>query len=391
MLETIASLPVIDAHCHHLTAQLAQVSADHIARILCPGALGTPDWPSDHAREFLSFKRMIREMARYLGCDDGPDAVMAARAARVRGSDAGGSCAGGSYARGSYAAYVDGMLKAANIEALVLDLGFPGPDTYPEFEALTDIPRRLILRETWLSNTLAKEQLGFKEFLRRFDAYVENEVRVKGSAGLKSYIAATTGLGVEPASEASAETQYPEFLAGKARQTKAFNDFMFCRAADHCIDMDVPLQVHTCIFGGRNLTMEAVRPSLLQPFLQHRRGANLKLVLVHGGFPWVEEAAALAALFPDVWLDMSQWVVWNPLMAAQRLLTILTIAPANRVMYGSDGAFIPEFHWFGALTGREAVAQAMTELVRGEFLDEAQALTMARMILADNARALYRL
>lgn len=386
MLETIASLPVIDAHCHHLTAQLAQVSADHIARILCPGALGTPGWPFDHAREFLSFKRMIREMSRYLGCDDRPDAVMAARAAMV-----GGSSAAGSHAGGSYAAYVDGMLKAANIESLVLDLGFPGPDTYPEFEALTDVPRRLILRESWLSNTLAKEQLGFKEFLRRFDDYVENEVRVKGACGLKSYIAATTGVGVEPASEASAEAQYPEFLAGKARQTKAFNDFMFCRVADHCIDLDVPLQVHDCIFGGRNLTMEVVRPPLLQPFLQHRRGANLKLVLVHGGFPWVEEAAALAALFPDVWLDMSQWVVWNPLMAAQRLLSILSIAPANRVMYGSDGAFIPEFHWFGALIGREAVAQTMAHLVHDGFLDEAGALVMARMILADNARALYRL
>lgn len=375
MLDTIASLPVIDAHCHHFTALSAQVSADYLARVLCPGSLGAPGWPDDHAQAFVSFKRLMREMARYLGCENRPEAVMAARAAK---------------AGGSYASYVDGVLQAANIEALILDLGFPGPATYPEFEALTAIPRRLILRETWLTGMLAKEQLGFKEFLRRFDGYVENEIRCRGAVGLKSYIAATTGLGVEPASEASAEAQYPDFLAGNARRTKAFNDFMFYRTAGHCIDMDVPLQVHDCIFGGRDLVMGNVRPSLLQPFLRDGAGERVKLVLVHGGFPWVEEAAALAALFSNVWLDMSQWVIWNPLLAAERLQSILSIAPLNRVMYGSDGAFVPEFHWFGALVGREVVRKTMEVLVRGGFLDEAQALAAAGAILSENARALYR-
>jgi hypothetical protein len=291
----------------------------------------------------------------------------------------------------SYAAYVGRLLGDAGIAQLLLDLGFPGPESYPEFEALTAVPHRKILRIDTLISQLIRERTGFSDFTEGFEERIRAGVRDGGVVALKSYIAGKTGLGVEPVCSAeAAAAEYGDFVAGGGLLTKAFNDFVFLRAAGLCIELDVPLQVHASVVGGSTIRMDLVRPSLLQPFLRHGRGRELKLVLVHGGFPWVEEAAMLAVMFPRVWLDTSLFSSFLPAAAAPKLLDILRLAPASRVLYASDAAFIPEMHWFTALIGREAVSRAADTLRREGFLTRAEALEAARLILAENARGLYR-
>ena len=93
--------------------------------MMCIGAPGSPDWPSDYCLSQLSFKRLVSEMSRYLGCNNEPESVVIARNAM---------------AGASYAKYVNRLLKDVGIEHLLLDLGFPGPQTYPEFE----LPRNAV-------------------------------------------------------------------------------------------------------------------------------------------------------------------------------------------------------------------------------------------------------
>jgi len=381
MLAEIASIPVVDSHCHHVTAASAAIpGADWLGRALCIGSIGSPEWQPEFVASQPSYRRLLRELAAYLGLATGPavdpEAVIQARNAR---------------AAPDYGRYMDGLFAAANIAVLLLDLGFPGPDSYPEFDGLTSIPRRKILRVDTLASSLARERPGFEEFWARLDGAVRAAVSGDGVVALKSYIAGRTGLAVEPAGEPDARDRYPEFLDGRSHEAKAFWDYLFARTADLCAELDIPLQVHASVLGGSTIAMDQVRPSLLQPFLRERKATGLKLVLVHGGFPWVEEAAMLAISFPRVWLDMSLWTPFLPASAAAKLLDILRVAPPSKVLYASDGAIVPELHWFSALTGREAVGRVLDVLRREGSMTPRQAVEAATMILCGNSKSLYRL
>lgn len=78
-------------------------------------------------------------------------------------------------------------------------------------------------------------------------------------------------------------------------------------------------------------------------------------------------------------------------LARQALLNILSLAPLNKVMYGSDGFILPEVYWSGALGGREELGWVLDDLVRRDSLGRGEALAVAADILHGTARRLYRL
>ena len=73
------------------------------------------------------------------------------------------------------------------------------------------------------------------------------------------------------------------------------------------------------------------------------------------------------------------------------LIEILSLAPASKLMYGSDVGALPELFALSADWGRAALGEALGWLVDRDGLAEAEALDAGRRILSGNARALYRL
>jgi predicted TIM-barrel fold metal-dependent hydrolase len=67
------------------------------------------------------------------------------------------------------------------------------------------------------------------------------------------------------------------------------------------------------------------------------------------------------------------------------------MAPLSKVVYGSDGYALPEIAYTSAKLGKRALGQVLDGLVADGFLDGVEARDAARLILADNARELYRL
>jgi hypothetical protein len=67
------------------------------------------------------------------------------------------------------------------------------------------------------------------------------------------------------------------------------------------------------------------------------------------------------------------------------------MAPLNKICYGSDGFKVPEIMYTSARLGKQAVASVLTELVNDGMLCQADAEQAAALILAGNARDLYRL
>jgi predicted TIM-barrel fold metal-dependent hydrolase len=110
------------------------------------------------------------------------------------------------------------------------------------------------------------------------------------------------------------------------------------------------------------------------------------VVLLHASYPFVAEASYLATVYPNIYVDISEAA---PLLAGPVLVRVpqdlLALAPATRILYGSDAWGIPDWLWLAARAVRRGLAEAL------HGFSTADADWVARRILRENAIALYRL
>jgi len=369
----LSSIPIIDVHCHAVSAEHALLkSAEHFAQLTSLGAMGVRAWPAGQATQRMFFRRLTKEIANFLGCEAAPEVVVAARNARG----------------GEYDSYVCDLMADANIELLLVDTGYPRDPAAVNFLRGLGLPMRTIFRIEPLIADLCQQHPDFDSFNRAFLDDCVRQVNQEGNVGLKSVIAYRTGLAIDLVAQTEAKEAYPAFVANIRPAAKIVRDFLIAEIAEVCLDLDVPLQLHTGI-GDAGIDLNLARPALLGPLLS--RYSQLKLVLVHGGYPWVEEAACLCHLYPYVYLDLSEWVPLAYPGLGRKVLEALNMAPASRIVYGSDGFNVPEIHWMAARLGREAIAFALETLLGEGVLATEEGETIARMILAENSRELYRL
>ena len=136
----------------------------------------------------------------------------------------------------------------------------------------------------------------------------------------------------------------------------------------------LPVQVHSG-FGDSDLHVWRSDPSYLKPLVERFRSTSF--VLLHC-YPFVREAGWLAHVYGNVFFDLSLTIphVSRPVEA---LREALELAPISKLLYASDAARTPELYFVAATTWRDALA---------EVLDDEDD---ARLVLRENARALYRL
>jgi predicted TIM-barrel fold metal-dependent hydrolase len=118
--------------------------------------------------------------------------------------------------------------------------------------------------------------------------------------------------------------------------------------------------------------------------------------MVHGGWPFTRQITALLEK-PNAYLDFSaQDLLLPPATLAASLREWLEWVP-EKVLFGTDAyPYLPEMGWeetgwIAARTGRQALALALTGMMRDGEISRARASELARMVLRDNARALYGL
>ena len=108
-------------------------------------------------------------------------------------------------------------------------------------------------------------------------------------------------------------------------------------------------------------------------------------------YPYFREAAYLAAVWPQLYVDLSLALPFLGAGAVLPLVEMLSLAPSTKLLYGSDLRGLPELFALSADWGRAALADALGWLVeRGDMATD-DALTVGSRILGDNAIGLYRL
>ena len=115
------------------------------------------------------------------------------------------------------------------------------------------------------------------------------------------------------------------------------NDKRFYPVYQKCLDMDIPVTIHSSINFTVNRTIEYGRPVYLDEVACDF--PDLTIVANHGGWPWVNELVAVAWKHPNVYIEIgavapkyigTPGTGWDPLMVYGNSLL------QDRVLFATD-------------------------------------------------------
>jgi predicted TIM-barrel fold metal-dependent hydrolase len=177
---------------------------------------------------------------------------------------------------------------------------------------------------------------------------------------------------------------------------KMLQDYLFRYVAAECGRLGMAVHLHTMAGAGGYFDVAGANPLNLEPLFDDPSLRKTKFVMVHGGWPFTREIGALLTK-PNAYLDFSgQGLILPPAVLAGILREWLSYVP-EKVMFATDGYPYSnemgweESAWIGAKNAREALGMALTTMIRENEITHERAVELARMVLRENARALYGL
>ena len=164
-------------------------------------------------------------------------------------------------------------------------------------------------------------------------------------------------------------------------------DFLTITALEKAADQGVPVQFYTAL-GDTDVDLLKAKPLRLRSILQDPAFREVPIILLHC-YPYLTETAYLSNMYGNVYFDLSMTLPVLNHTSKRALEDVLGMAPASKVLYGSDAPGIPDFLWLGAVSWRRALGGLLTDWVNHDGMPESQAQLIAEQILYKNAEALY--
>ncbi len=362
----IAAVPAIDQHAHLLVGPDAEC---RLADVLTES---TDPVQVDAGRVHPAHRAALRVLAETLGVDPTEAAIAAAR-------------------RDGFAQHVARLVGACRLEAMFVDDGFrpPGALTLDEHAGLVGCPVRRVVRIETEAETARAGGPPLAECRAILQRRISEAVAA-GAVGLKTIAAYRCGLDLpSPSVEAAAGAYDAWRRSGSSRLQDPALVSLFLTDAVEAAGDQVPVQVHTGL-GDADQRLAKADPALLQEHIDHGILAGRPIVLLHC-YPFVRQAGYLASIYAPVHFDLSLAVTLLPQRAPELVAEALELAPASKLLFATDASRLPEMFLLGTQWWRDALARALARLVDDDYLDEPQARQWAELILAGNARRLYRL
>jgi hypothetical protein len=316
----------------------------------------------------LALRRLLAERFE---CAPTKEAVATARAATVKAN-----CRG----------YVSDLLRSSRIVGLIVDKGTPGYISYEEFDDAVDVSVYRAHRvDPWI---LAFDGEDFDSLVASVLEEAEKAASHPRTVAFKSYIHAYTGCDIGDSSYAEAKSAYELWRHSDdwptAKHPKAVWDFVLHRIMEIASKHGKAMHFH---LGGVGPLRCFSRPFDMYPFLD--KYDSQPIVLIHSGYPWINETSYLAATFPSVYLDLSEITVWAPSQTDWVLEMMLGWVPGSKILYGSDTCTEPEQYWLGATFARSSLERSLQRLIERDLLSREQALLMGQGVLSRNTREVH--
>jgi hypothetical protein len=371
----LSSIPIVDNHCHSL---LREQPADDAAFRIHLTESYFPEIARDDVPHSLFYHWTIRELALLLDCEPTPDAVHAAR--RERG----------------LAWLTREIVARGNFKTWLIDTGYGAETTFSleELRGLAPVRIEEVLRLEPLIERLILGAVSFNGFLNAYRSAIA-DLRKKGIVGMKSVIAYRTGLQLEAVDRAAAAAAFTEVREIGKRdgwlriESKPLLDYLIVIAVEESARQGVPIQFHTGL-GDPDLDLTKVDPAALRLIFSDRYRAA-PIVLLHTGYPYVRSLAYLAAMFPNVYADMGEAILFAAGEATEITRELLGLAPASKILFSTDASLVPELYWVGARLGRRALGRVLDEHIADGAIDERTAIDWAERILWRNSERVYGL
>ena len=371
-------VPVVDNHCHGI---LRSQDFDDLAswrQAFTESA--DPGMPREHVASTAFYRRLIRTLASFFGCEPDEETVFVARS------------------QGDTTELTAELLRSANVEALLIDTGYPPPEEVlppSELAKLGDCRTEPMLRLETLMEGLLAEHDSLEEAKEALVTALD-DVRGQGYVALKSIAAYRTGLNIMEWKGEEAEASFHEFRRAAGEDSarlahKPLLDNLLHIAFAEAARQEVPVQFHVG-YGDADTDLLLGNPLHLRAVLERPEYRNMPVVLLHECYPYTREGSYLAAVYENVYLDLSYGI---PLLGYGEMFSFtheaLGVAPISKLLYSSDGTGVPELHWMSALDGRHVLGQALEELVAHGELSIPEAEAVGEDVLRGNAIRLYRL
>jgi predicted TIM-barrel fold metal-dependent hydrolase len=222
--------------------------------------------------------------------------------------------------------------------------------------------------------------------------------RKQGAVAIKFEAAYLRSLDFSPADQVEAQAIYKQYVKGgvaSETQYKILQDYLMRYVAREAGRLDMPVHFHTGGGCGGYFNLQGSNPALLESLFNDPSLRKTNFVMVHAGAGNYDTLVPYLLMKPNVYADFSEqtWIIAPHHMS--QVIRYMLEAYSEKVMFGTDlFPGTPEIDWeeIGYQTveaGCSALASALTGMLRDGEVTRAQASSIARMVLRDNARKLY--
>jgi len=224
--------------------------------------------------------------------------------------------------------------------------------------------------------------------------------RANGAVAVKFEAAYLRSLDFAPAKDAEAAHVYARYVKGGVASSadyKTLQDYLFHYIASEAGRLGMAVHIHTGGGCGGYFAMEGSNPLLLDSVFNDPTLRKTNFVMLHAGAGGFEQFVPYLLMKPNVYADFSEqtWMT-SPRHIAASIRFMLEFYP-EKVLFGTDlYPLEPQVNWEEtgyqtSTAGRTALAIALTGMMLDGEVTRQQAVSIAHMVMHDNAAKLYGL
>ncbi len=215
-----------------------------------------------------------------------------------------------------------------------------------------------------------------------------------GTVGIKSALAYRRTLQYDRVTRHEAEVIFNRISSHLGEgiswlEAKPLQDYMMHQVIRAAIEAELPLQIHTGLQEGNlNIIANADPTHLVNLFIEY---PEAKFDLFHGGYPYIHEWATLAKYFANVYADLAWVYIISPQIGRLLLHELIETVPGSKIMaFGGDAQTV-EMAYGHSRMARQVVTHVLSEKVAEGYMTEDEAISLARRMLSENPRQLFKL
>jgi uncharacterized protein len=294
--------------------------------------------------------------------------------------------------------WFDKILRDSCKIKYVLQDGYyqPGKDDY--FRYAKRFEEWLNIKSTYGIDSIAISQLEpiytLEDFVKSLETRFVKET-TRGMSVVKVFISYSRSLEALKVSQENARKVFRKlvnenesFIMSPA-EAKPLQDYMLFRLLELAEKNRYPVAFHTGMQAGRGNFVENSNPVLLYNAITSFPRVNF--ILFHGSYPFGGELSVMAKTFSNVYIDMNWTWSISPSYSERYLSEWLETVPAGKLMAFGGDCMVVENVYSELLIARNIISNVLIEKVSSGYLTEAEAKSIARMILFDNAERIYNL